>query len=264
MLTVHANAVSGYTCETKTLTVEYADQPFTVSYKKNSTPEPSGKIYVKARDTDGNALSFDCYYIKKEVWEGYPYTAYAGQPSSDYEWLGWSYEASGSSVIDRETAHGLTQAQYEAYTTIYGVYEKKKITYKVSLSVSPDGSGSVSGSGNYEYGETATIIATPNAGYSFKKWSDENTSSNRSIFIDRNLNLTAYFELVTYSISWDLAGGTWVSQYPTTYNVTSNIKQFPTPEKAGYRFLGWYDNSTGTYVSSISPGTTGDKSFVAK
>ena len=119
-------------------------------------------------------------------------------------------------------------------------------------------------SGDYEYGKTATIIATPNAGYSFKKWSDENTSSNRSIFIDRNLNLTAYFELVTYTISWDLDGGTWVSQYPTTYNVTSNIEQFPTPEKTGYKFLGWYDNSAGAYVSSIIPGTTGDKSFVAK
>ena len=76
------------------------------------------------------------------------------------------------------------------------------------MSVSPSGSGSVSGSGDYEYGKTATIIATPNAGYSFKKWSDENTSSNRSIFIDSNINLTADFELVTYNISWDLDGGT--------------------------------------------------------
>lgn len=58
----------------------------------------------------------------------------------------------------------------------------------------------MSGSGDYEYGKTATIIATPNAGYSFKKWSDENTSSNRSIFIDSDLNLTAYFEKIKYYI----------------------------------------------------------------
>ena len=85
MLTVVANPVPGYTCVTKTLTVKYAYQPFEVIYEKSSTPEPSGGFNVKARDTEGNALSFDCHWAHKEVWEGYPYTVYAGQPSSDYK-----------------------------------------------------------------------------------------------------------------------------------------------------------------------------------
>ena len=61
-LTVHANPVSGYKCVTSKLTVNRANHGFTVYYEK-----APGNIYVKARDTNGNALSFDCYWIQKEV-----------------------------------------------------------------------------------------------------------------------------------------------------------------------------------------------------
>lgn len=79
-----------------------------------------------------------------------------------------------------------------------------------------------------------------------------------------NRNLTAQWEpAVTYSISYDPAGGTMPVTYPTEYTTDKNVT-LPTPVKEGYKFLGWTDTpyfeigstegwefgSDGTYTST--------------
>lgn len=66
----------------------------------------------------------------------------------------------------------------------------------VTLYVSPDGAGSVTGAGTYEIGETATIEAIANKGYEFEKWSDGYTSALRYWKMDykQQVVLTAYFK----------------------------------------------------------------------
>ena len=78
--------------------------------------------------------------------------------------------------------------QYTAY------FEEKPVTkYTLTLNVSPSGSGSVTGAGEYEAGKEAKMIATPNSGYVFSRWSDGNTDSVRYITMNGNKSLTAYF-----------------------------------------------------------------------
>ena len=73
-------------------------------------------------------------------------------------------------------------------------YFKKK-SYTISATVDPDGSGSVTGTGTYEYGSSATIEAVPNKGYKFLKWSDGSTDGKRTFTnISENKTLTAYFK----------------------------------------------------------------------
>ena len=70
-------------------------------------------------------------------------------------------------------------------------------SYTVSLSVNNNVMGSVSGGGTYTQGATATISATANSGYHFDHWSDGNTQNPRTITVNSNISLTAYFALNT-------------------------------------------------------------------
>lgn len=84
--------------------------------------------------------------------------------------------------------------QYTAY------FEVKPVTkYTLTLNVSPAGSGTVSGAGQYDAGTEAKISATPNSGYAFDRWSDGDTNTSRYITMNSSKTFTAYFEQHTIS-----------------------------------------------------------------
>ncbi|GHT66427.1 hypothetical protein FACS189452_02280 [Bacteroidia bacterium] len=67
-----------------------------------------------------------------------------------------------------------------------------------------------------------------------------------------------------YTITYTLNSGTGASN--STYTIESAAVTLPTPTRTGYTFDGWYDNAgfTGSAVTSIAAGSTGDKAFYAK
>lgn len=67
-------------------------------------------------------------------------------------------------------------------------------TYSVNLSVNNPAMGSVSGSGEYLQGSIATIIASAYQGNHFNQWSDGNRENPRTILVNNNITLTAFFE----------------------------------------------------------------------
>ena len=83
---------------------------------------------------------------------------------------------------------------YVNYNGYSARYNPPKRT--LELSVSPAGSGSVSGAGEYDAGSTVRISASAASGYKFLKWSDGDTNSTRDIVLDNDRSLTAYFEKV--------------------------------------------------------------------
>ena len=54
--------------------------------------------------------------------------------------------------------------------------------------------GSYDGSGSYHYGDTATLTATPAAGWQFARWSDYNMDNPRTLVVTSDIALTALFE----------------------------------------------------------------------
>ena len=56
--------------------------------------------------------------------------------------------------------------------------------------------GSVSGGGQYGCGETVTIVATPNKGYVFKRWSDDSTEPTRTFTAEGDMQFIAYFDCI--------------------------------------------------------------------
>jgi len=72
--------------------------------------------------------------------------------------------------------------------------------------------------------------------------------------------------LNTYTVNFNLDGGANYANAPTSYTVETNTITLGTPTKTGYTFGGWYDNSSlsGTAVTKIAKGSTGNKEFWAK
>ena len=67
------------------------------------------------------------------------------------------------------------------------------VMHDLTLSVNDTAMGTVSGAGSYEEGTDVTIAAVPNVGYRFDYWSDGDTNAIRSVKMDFDIALTAYF-----------------------------------------------------------------------
>lgn len=129
-----------------------------------------------------------------------------------YTFKGWSTSASGSVNVS-------TTTKVTGNVTYYAIWQINSYT----LTVTAGTGGTVSGSGPYNYGATATLKATPSAGYHFVKWSDGNTNASRTVIVTGNATYTATFEQDPYlnldktSLTFEAAGGT------QTVKVTSNV-----------------------------------------
>ena len=75
-----------------------------------------------------------------------------------------------------------------------------------------------------------------------------------------------YFDNNTYTITYNLNGGTQGENPITSYNVETSTFSLPTPTKAGYIFNGWYEDSNfnGNLTTQIDKGSRGNKEYYAK
>ena len=128
-------------------------------------------------------------------------------------------------------------------------------TYTINASSNPSNGGSVSGGGTYEQGQTCTVSAMANTGYTFNRWTEngDQVSNNASYSFTVNANriLVAQFQVNSYTIS--------ASANPTTagsvsgggsYNHGQNCT-LTAMANTGYAFDHWTRNGT-----NISGGAT--------
>lgn len=122
-------------------------------------------------------------------------------------------------------------------------------TFNIDLNVDPLGAGTVNGDGVYEDGETVIVSATPNEGYSFKKWGEEKSYSSRdsvySFTAKEDVTLTASFEpLPSFAISANVE--------PEGSGSVNGAKDYYKDETAtleaiaenGFEFVNWKESDT--------------------
>ena len=119
-------------------------------------------------------------------------------------------------------------------------------THKITVATNSSTMGTVSGGGTYDYNTKLTITATPKTGYKFVKWSDNNTSSSRTITVTEDKTYTATFAPIPYTITVNVASGQTdmgtVSGGGTfDYNTQQTITATP---KDHYHFVKWNDGNT--------------------
>ena len=132
-------------------------------------------------------------------------------------------------------------------------------------------------------GNSITLTATPNSGYEFWRWSDEDASvktsaygASRNVTVSGNLTLQAIFRTsgpATYALSWDANGGALVGTAGEDYTPDGDYEAgetiiVPHATREGYHLTEW----DGDVVNSYAPDDCGteqeklgdDEEYVAR
>ena len=159
-------------------------------------------------------------------------------------YTGVELDGGGSTVFNYLGTNYSNTYDGRSVKNVICLYKRKKTTYyTVTLNATPSSYGSVSGSGSYSAGSSVTITATPSSKCRFDRWSDGNTSATRTITVNNNVSLTAYFvKTYTVKLSAEPTEGGTVSG-SGTYDEGSTITIKATPNKH-YRFIKWSDGNT--------------------
>jgi hypothetical protein len=127
----------------------------------------------------------------------------------------------------------------------------------VTLSSNPAAGGTTNGAGTFAKGSVVTVVATPNAGYTFTNWTDGativSTSSSYQFTMSGNRTLVANFTIVpagNFAINLSsnpVAGGTTNGAGSFSSGSTVTVTALPNPL---YSFANWTD--AGTIISTSS------------
>ncbi|MEO1772052.1 InlB B-repeat-containing protein [Candidatus Enterococcus ferrettii] len=134
------------------------------------------------------------------------------------------------------------------------------VEYTVNF-LDPEG-GTITKEQYYTVEKGLASLPTPTRkGYSFAGWYDgENKVESIPDGSKGDRNLTARWNVETYKVTFDSAGGEAVNSQD--YTVEKGLASLPTPMRKGYSFAGWYDGAN--RVESIPDGSTGDRNLTAR
>lgn len=118
--------------------------------------------------------------------------------------------------------------------------------------------------------QTIDLSSVEKKGYMFKGfWTGANGTGTKVEQIDcsllQNYDLYAHFEIITYTISYELSGGSVAGVNKTSYTVETETFTILNPTKTNYNFIGWRGTGIeGTIeILTIAKGSVGDRVFVA-
>lgn len=113
------------------------------------------------------------------------------------------------------------------------------------------------------------------SGYTFSKWFLAGDSSQTEVSVDENgvptagvtedMDLYAYWMADTYTITYNMDGGSFQGTYKTKYTVATADFTLPTPVKSGFSFAGWTgsNGSDPQTEVTVTSGTTGNLTYTA-
>ena len=165
-----------------------------------------------------------------------------------------------------------TQANYtfnvNSNRTLVANFTAQPQNYTISVSANPAESGTVTGGGSYQQGQTCTVHATPATGYNFVRWTENgssvSTNPNYSFTVTGNRTLVAQFEGQSYYIAINSNpsnGGTTSGNGLYTHGQQCTVTATPAE---GYTFEKWTEG--GSQVSTDASYTftvTSGHNFVA-
>ncbi len=141
-------------------------------------------------------------------------------------------------------------------------------TYTINVSANPSNGGTVNGSGTYTYGQSCTVVATANTGFTFTNWTENgnvvSTNASYTFTVNANRTLVANFTANTYTINV-LAnpsnGGTVSGSGTYTYGQSCTVVA---TANTGFTFTNWTENgnlvsTNANYIFTV----TGNRNLVA-
>ncbi|MBR2254375.1 MAG: InlB B-repeat-containing protein [Candidatus Methanomethylophilaceae archaeon] len=157
-------------------------------------------------------------------------------PDSGFQFVMWENGSTGNPRTLTATTDIVVSATFDDQPL-------PPVTHTLSL-VAGEG-GSVTGAGSYVEGSEAKIVAIPDEGYRFVRWSDGVTDAERTVTVNSDSTLEAFFELIPAEM-YDLVlvageGGTVAGSGTYAAGTEVEISAVPTE---GYVFVKWSDGIT--------------------
>ena len=164
--------------------------------------------------------------------------AFLPDPTRDgYIFNGWFTASTGGTAVTENTV-------FNANSTIYAQWSL--ITYTVTFEA--NGGTVTPSSGTTGVGGRIASFPTPTrTGYTFNGWYTESTGGTAVTGItvfNANTTIYAQWTLITYTITFNAAGGT-VTPASGTTGEGWTLAFLPTPTRTGYAFVGWFTATTG-------------------
>ena len=178
-----------------------------------------------------------------------------------YTFGGWYYDE----VFDPEVEAQATDTMPAEAITLYAKWTVN--SYTITLKYNDASTEDTVLDINYD---ADYVLPTPTwNGHTFAGWyNGENKWNNTGKYLlTENVILNAHWDLVNYSITYNLNGGNNSTLNPTEYNYDSETIALANPSRTGYTFLGWFSTSTfeeETRVTSILTHSYGDVELYAK
>ena len=155
------------------------------------------------------------------------------------------YDHATGEELDMATTQTITYVDNVTLGTLPAPYIINYIPnyFEITIASDPIEGGTTTGAGIYNPGNTATLTATPNVGYSFVNWTKDNvqvsTSPEYSFTVNENASYVAHFSLNSYQISASAnptAGGTVTGGNTYDYGSTCTLTA---TANTGYTFVNW-------------------------
>ena len=184
-------------------------------------PENASIYELTVSAGEGGSASGSGSYVTNEK------VSLTATPNEGYSFVKWSTGSTSNPLEYTVTGTATVTAQFAINS-----YE---------LKVLAGANGTVKGGGTFTYGSSADISATAADGYHFAKWSDGNTTAERTVTVNNNLELTAEFAINTYAVKATAKNGK--VEGTGTYN-HGDEATLTAVANTGYHFTKWSDGET--------------------
>ena len=181
---------------------------------------------------------------------------YAPQKTG-YTFLGWTYSGVTEPVLNVSISAG--EYGNRAFTANW-----RANSYTVSFNAN-GGECSITEK-RVTYDDYVALPTPEREGYRFLGWYEETAKFTSSYWkTTRNVNLVAKWELIPYTVTYYLAGGTNATGNPASYNAATESFSLFAPSRVGYEFTGWtFDGqTTPTKNVTVAKGSKGNRVFYA-
>ena len=172
----------------------------------------------------------------------------AAPTRSGYKFLGWATSASDAAVYQPKSTLKLSSD-----VTLYAVWEAET-TYTVTYNLNGGSGTAPTDSTKYAANATVTVTSTKptRSGYTFKGWATSASgavayASGATFKITKNMTLYAVWEQITYTVTYNLNGGSGTAPTDSTkYAANATVTVTSTkPTRSGYTFKGWATSASG-------------------